>query len=210
MIKCKRLRSWLIGVTMAPLMAAPTAVVTVANELDNPTIHFQIENPAQLDQQSAEAVYQALIAVMQEGYAQSTDPSARNYSNWKRFNTAPYLSSGHGNRYLNNYGNSVSKDYLALDLDEQMPVGSILVKDTFTATSEGDSLPGALFIMEKMAEGSLPDTGDWRYATIMPDGSIFGDTTGDNPERMTFCHDCHIQAEDTDYLFLLPEGYAAE
>lgn len=185
-------------------------VTAFANELDNPTIHFEIENPADLDQAAAEKIYQGLIGMMAEAYAQSGDPTAGAYTKWTRFNTAPYLSKGHGNRFLNNYGNAAADGYLDIDIDDKMPAGAILAKDTFTATAEGDTLPGALFIMEKLEEGAAPETGDWRYVTIMPDGSVFGDSIGDDASRMTFCHDCHEQAAETDFLFLLPEGYEAK
>jgi hypothetical protein len=196
------------------LMAAFTAlgvsavvfpVNAIAQELVGPDGHLAIDDPAELQNAEAEKIYKSLIAIMSRGYALSDDNTAKTYSKWKRFNKTPYLSSGHGNRYLTNYGNKTAKNYLSIKDGDEMPFGSIVVKDSFTATSDGDVFPGALFIMEKLSEEAHPDTADWRYAMVMPDGSIFGDTTGENPRRMDYCHTCHIGAADTDYLFLLPE-----
>ena len=48
-------------------------------------------------------------------------------------------------------------------------------------------------------------TGDWRYAMIMPDGSYFGDSEGDDPDAVAFCHGCHTARADSDFLFFVPE-----
>jgi len=61
--------------------------------------------------------------------------------------------------------------------------------------------------MEKLAKGKSPETADWRYLMILPDGSVFADSAGEFPETAAFCHTCHIQAEEFDYLFFLPEEY---
>ena len=166
-----------------------------------PEGHIKIERPANLDGAGAESIYAEISRQMAEGYAQSDEPAAKNYQELLKFNSAPYLSAGHGNRFLNNYGNRVSENYLRLEEGEAMPVGSVLLKDSFTVTDDDEIFAGALFIMEKLAGNASPDTGDWRYVMILPDGSKIGDTTGANPEAMTFCHTCHIQAEHTDYVF---------
>jgi len=88
--------------------------------------------------------------------------------------------------------------------------GAVLVKDSFTVTDDGEIFAGALFVMEKLSPEAYPDTGDWRYQMIMPDGSIFGDTTGEAPQNMEFCHTCHQSVADSDYLFLIPEDYRAK
>ena len=45
--------------------------------------------------------------------------------------------------------------------------------------------------MEKMAAGFNADSNDWRYTMIMPNGSIFGTTNGNNSSKVQFCIDCH-------------------
>ncbi len=46
-----------------------------------------------------------------------------------------------------------------------------------------------------------------RYVMIMPDGSYFGDSTGDGAERVGFCDGCHRTVADDDYLFFIPAKY---
>ncbi len=42
---------------------------------------------------------------------------------------------------------------------------------------------------------------------IMPDGSFFGDSTGENSNQVKFCHGCHKIKADDDYLYFLPKAY---
>ena len=159
-----------------------------------PTEHFKIERPAALQSDDANEIYASIIKQMAEGYAQSGDPTAKDYLGWRRDNTAPYLSGGHGNRFLNNYGNKISQDYLALKRGEKMPVGSILAKDSFTVTQEKEIFAGALFLMEKLPAGT---------------NSVFGDSELAGDETMQFCHDCHVRVKKRDYLYLIPRKYRA-
>ena len=86
-----------------------------------------------------------------------------------------------------------------------MPVGSVLAKDSFEVTERGDVVTGPLALMEKMPAGFNPEGRDWRYTTIMPDGSLFGTTNGENTGRVEFCVECHIAAGDEqDHLFFIP------
>ena len=65
-----------------------------------------------------------------------------------------------------------------------------------------------LFLMEKMAPGFSPESRDWRYTMIMPDGSLFGVTQGEGSGRVKFCITCHETAGDeNDHLFFVPEDY---
>jgi len=167
--------------------------------------HFKIERPADLDASNANEIYDSIIEQMAQGYAQSGYKSAQDFRNWRRDNNAPYLSAGHGNRFLNNYGNKISNGYLKLRRGQKMPAGSVLAKDSFTVTDDGEIYAGALFIMEKLAEGKSPASGDWRYAMIMPDGSLFGDSAVEGDNSMKFCQDCHNRVKTRDYLFLIPQ-----
>ena len=185
-------------------------LLSQADDPPDPIEHFEIQDPADLTKDGASQAYRGLAAQMLEGYSQSGVPSAAEYQGWRRFNSAPYLSSGHGNRFLNNYGNTIAKDYLDLEFGDPMPMGSILAKDSFTVTKTGETFAGALFLMEKLPRGTNPDTADWRYVMIMPDGSLFGDTLGTDPAKMDFCHSCHEIAEADDYLYFIPEEYRVD
>jgi hypothetical protein len=185
-------------------LALASATALAADSI-TPDDHFMIERPAELSAEQAETIYNGIAEQMREGYAQSRYSSARDYQNWQRFNTSPYLSPGHGNRFLNNYGNDQATDYFKMADGGTLPAGAILAKDSFTVTAAENVYPGALFLMEKLPAGTNSATADWRYVMLLPDGSVLGDTTGANPDSMTFCHACHLQAKSSDYLFLLPD-----
>ena len=165
--------------------------------------HLKIENPARLKPSESLSVYQSIADELSRGYAASKDKTAMTYRKWRLFNTAPYRSATHGNRFVNNYANE--KTYGKPGA--VMPPGTVIAKDSFTVTSNSAIFGGALFIMEKLAPGTSPGTGDWRYAMIMPDGSFFGDSTGANPGQVKFCYGCHKAKAGDDYLYFLPEAY---
>lgn len=88
-----------------------------------------------------------------------------------------------------------------------MPPGSVLAKDSFTVTAQGDVFTGPLFLMEKMAPGFDPEAGDWRYTMIMPDGSLLGTSKGDGSKNMVFCAHCHKTEGNENHLFFVPEEF---
>ncbi|WFE90475.1 cytochrome P460 family protein [Roseibium porphyridii] len=169
--------------------------------------HITIENPADLAGPEASAIYDDLKDRLATNYAMSQLKEIEDYQSWPLFNTAPYISATHGQRYVNNYANAVASNYADLEEGELLPTGSILVKDSITVTDDGGIFPGALFGMEKLASGASPETADWRYFMVIPDGSIYGDTTGANPDLMTYCHVCHKAVADRDYTFYVPEDF---
>jgi len=141
---------------------------------------------------------------MARGYGMSEIPAAQNYTRWKRYNKAPYLSAGHGRRFLNTYGNTIAKAYGKYEAAGHFPVGSVLAKDSVAITKDGKVNPGPLFLMEKMQAGLNHVSGDWKYSMIMPDGSIFGITNGTGSKQVNFCVPCHLAAEKNDHLHFLP------
>ncbi len=179
------------------------------DELLRPKRHFSLKRPGDLTKADAITVYNEIADDMARGYALSGDPTALAYRQWRLYNDASYRSRTHGNRYVNNYANTIAGKAGYGDLKEgvEMPPGAILAKDSFTYTKDHDLFAGALFIMEKLPTATNPATADWRYAMIMPDGSVFGDTNADTAGRMDFCHDCHKQKAEFDYLFFVPEKY---
>lgn len=179
-----------------------------AMEVEAPTGHIALDNPADLSDERAEAVYQEILKEMIGGYRMSGIPAADNYGAWPRFNRAPYRSAQHGERFVNNYTNGIGQDYGRFEAVGRLPVGAILVKDSFTVTENGEVFGGALFVMEKMPKGFNPPSRDWRYSMIMPDGSLLGETGGDGADEVEFCITCHELAGDAhDHLFFIPEAY---
>lgn len=196
----------IVGGVLLTALLALTATAT-ANEVDEDGGHLKIENPAQVSDAELTAIYQKLQARMVKGYSLSQYPTAKGYPKWRLYNSAPYLSATHGNRYVNNFANPKAKGYDTLTKGAKMAVGSVLAKDSFTVTDEGKVFPGALFVMEKLAEGTSPQNADWRYVMVMPDGSLFGDTMGDGADEMVFCHTCHKIKANKDYLYFVPKKY---
>jgi hypothetical protein len=172
-----------------------------------PSRHLSIKNPARLTVAEALSVYDTVSDQMFKGYAASDAPTAKAFGKWQRYNNAPYNSATHGNRYINNYANARAAQYGKLKPGQQMPEGAIIAKDSFTVTKDRKVYAGALFIMEKLAPGASPDSGDWRYQMVMPDGSLFGDTEGTGAKEVAFCHGCHIVKKNDDFLYFFPQKF---
>jgi len=186
------------GVVVLGLLLAMTAVGEES--------HILLEAPGQLTAERAERIYARIAGDAQQGYAISRDDVAVAFPAWARLNETPYLSATHGNRYVNNYANDVAVA-AAYGGGGEMPAGAVLAKDSFTVTDDGEVFPGALFLMEKLQPGISPSTANWRYWMIMPDGSVLGDSEDDTAADVQFCHTCHQQVADDDYLFFVPEAF---
>ena len=102
------------------------------------------------------SIYLRVLDDMAAGYRLSGDPDAGGYRMWRRYNKTPYRSATHGERFVNNYANTIAKDYGKYEEAGRMPVGSVLAKDSFAVTSKGDVFLGPLFLMEKMQAGFNP------------------------------------------------------
>ncbi len=173
-----------------------------------PTRHFRIERPAGLAGADALTIYNRILNDMVAGYRLSSVPNADSYRFWRRYNTVPYRSAQHGERYVNNYANAKADAYRYFEAAGDFPVGAVLVKDSFAVTKRGDVFSGPLFVMEKMPSGFNLASRDWRYTMVMPDGSLFGMTNGVGTERVEFCAACHkLAGHEQDHLFYVPEKY---
>lgn len=182
----------------------PPAAAIMSND-DARKTHVTIANPAELSGARAEEVYQAIRPTLRAAYALSEDSIADAYQGWRRYNSAPYPSTNHGDRFANNYANDLAADYGNYENIGRLPEGALIVKDTFTVTGDGNILVGPFFAMEKMAAGFSPDDGDWRYMMIAPDGELVGLSGGINAAKVAFCAACHRKAAAQDYLYFLPE-----
>jgi len=169
--------------------------------------HIKIDKPGEVTAAAAESLYQRIAGDARDGYAISRDPVAAAYLDWRRYNTGPYLSATHGNRYVNNYANDVAVTAGYGGRRAVMPPGAVLAKDSFTLTDDGEVFIGALFLMEKLPAGDSPSTADWRYWMILPDGSLLGDSEDDSAADVAFCHDCHKAVARRDFLFFVPKDY---
>ncbi|MCH7806935.1 MAG: hypothetical protein IH995_07315 [Proteobacteria bacterium] len=161
----------------------------------------------ELSGEEIRATYGCLKGEMKAAYGMSSENGASEYQDWANYNTQPYISATHGGRYVNNYANAAAGAYGKFEDAGPMPVGAILAKDSLTIDDAGKAAPGPLFLMEKMEIGFDPDFGEWKYTLILPDGTTWGVTNGKNSAGMKFCSDCHIAAEDFDFLFFMPDEF---
>jgi len=191
---------------MAASPAAGVSAQDAEKEL-RPKGHLTIENPNQLTAETAKKIYDGIADELAKAYAMAREATVEDYQSWRRLNVGPYLSATHGNRYVNNYANARAAGYGDLRPGERLAAGSVLAKDSFTVTAEGEVFAAALFLMEKLRPGTRPESGDWRYVMILPDGSYFGDTEGDNAALVAYCHTCHKNRASTDFLFQVPKRF---
>ena len=132
---------------------------------------------------------------------------AAEYRSWAIYNTVPYRSATHGGRYVNNYANEIAAAYGKFEDFGEMPVGSILAKDSFTLDAGGETSSGPLFLMRKMEAGFRSEFGDWEYTLILPGGSVYGITNAAGSGNVEFCGTCHMAVPDQDHMFFLPVEY---
>ena len=199
-----------IGVALAvapPVARAGGGQQVAQADQPPPREHFKVLRPATLAPAEAEAIHLAMGRQMADRYAVSKHPVAERYIDWRRQNSSAYRSATHGARYVSQYTNPVAADYARFEQAGTLPVGSIVAKDSYTALEGGDIYPGPLFIMEKMQAGFNPPSGDWRYAMIMPDGSLFGVTKGEGAQSVEFCIGCHAMKRHHDHLYFIPPPF---
>jgi hypothetical protein len=138
-------------------------------------------------------------------------PRAEGYEfiNWQRFSSTPYISFTHSERFAANHANAIAAEtYGQYEEIDEMPVGGIIAKPTFTIGHNGEAMLETLFLMERAETGTMPVSGDWIYTSINADGSVWGRTGGHNSAGMDFCVACHeAMGQDTDSLTFLPPEY---
>ena len=187
---------------------AGTALAQSEVSPQKPSRHFRVERPAGLSGADALTIYNRILDDMVAGYRLSGLDYADRYRSWRRYNTVPYRSAQHGERYVNNYANEAGSSYRHFEASGEMPAGAILIKDSFAVTKRGDVFSGPLFVMEKMPPGFNTASRDWRYVMIMPDGSLFGSTKGEGSDRVEFCIACHkLVDQENDHMFYIPKRY---
>src|SRR3546814_17128386 len=77
-----------------------------------------------------------------------------------------------------------------------MRPGGITAKPIFTISPNCNVQLGPLFLMEKMEAGWHPESKNWRYTMVMPDGTVAGRTHGQNAEAVEFCVGCHASVAE--------------
>jgi len=155
-----------------------------------------VEDRFDLEGADIVALYECLSEKMAAGYAKEGDEIGSNFRSWTPTATRPAIEGSHGTRILNTFANDIAAEQY-LKFEEEgvvMPVGSILAKESISiSVKKKKARPGPLFIMTKMETGSIPETSDWLYAGLQPNGKVM-------KVKQSFCHDCHQAYEDQDAL----------
>jgi len=158
-------------------------------------------DPFDLDDAAVNELYSCIEAAMIEGYTKGDNPLAPLYRDWTATATRPAVAGPHGERLLLTFANDIAAEqYLQFAYDfGEMPVGSILAKESIKVGKEGKSRVGPLFFMEKVAAGGeAAEYDNWVYSAVQPNGKAV-------KHSQAFCHDCHAAFEDQDSL-----GYPVE
>jgi len=177
--------------------------------------------PPDLAEEELQALYACLIETLttassdagadlhKSSWLGSDNPGAQDFAGWTNFARTPYISFTHGERFAFNHANDIAAEqYGKFEEVEAIPVGGIIAKPTFSVSDKGEALLETLFLMEKAPAGTLPDTNDWIYSAVMPDGSLMGRTNGQKAENVVFCVACHQGGGyGQDDLMFLEEDY---
>ena len=162
------------------------------------------KDPYDLDDAEVTALYDCIKDQMAEAYAKSDVAGAGAFRSWTATATRPAVAGPHGERFLNTFANDIAAEEYLKFAEEgvQMPVGSVLAKESFSLYKKGDKKGqprvGPLFIMTKVAAGEADETDNWVYSGVQPNGKPL-------KFKQSFCHDCHAAFEGQDAL-----GYPLE
>lgn len=183
--------------TIRTFIAAATAATALmagaANAADCPV---DVDDPFDLEAAQIEDIYNCLKDAMAEGYAKEGDEVGATYRSWTVTSTRPAVAGPHGNRLLQTFANDVAAEQYLKFAEEgvKMPAGSVLAKESITISKKKkQARVGPLFIMTKMEDGAIPETDDWLYAGLQPNGKVM-------KIKQSFCHDCHVNYPDQDML----------
>jgi len=161
--------------------------------------------PDDISYEQANEVYKCLSQKMYDGYQKGDKrwiPSefVANYKDWRLAVTAPANPGTHSDRYLVTRVNAKGfRAYTQYAEDVTMPVGTVISKESFTISKKGKGKAGPLFLMEKVAPGTSPDTGDWFYSMVSAKGVPLAVNVGRD------CAACHNGFDFQDRL-----GYPVE
>lgn len=112
------------------------------------------------------------------------------YNEWAKINSKPFVSKAHNGVFVTTYVNETAQRAIKTKMSA-FPVGSILVKESYSNAGGKPGEKGTIFGMEKTAEG-------WLWVTTDPAGHV---TMKGDSGRMAMCAQCHAAA-NTDSAFL--------
>ncbi|VVT33315.1 conserved exported hypothetical protein [Roseovarius sp. EC-HK134] len=180
------------------LFAAATVIasLSVAQTAHAADCAVAVEDPFALEAAAIEEIYACIKDEMVASYTKEGDAVAGAYRDWTVTSSRPAVAGAHGNRLLYTFANDIAAEQYLKYADDGviMPVGSELAKESITISAKKKAaVTGPLFIMTKGEAGSAPETADWVYAGIQPDGKPM-------KFKQSFCHDCHVAWEAQDMM----------
>ena len=178
---------------IAAALAASALFAGTATAEDCPV---GVESAFDLEEAQVIDVYACIGAKMVAGYTKGDNEVAAAYRDWAVTSTRPAVAGPHGNRLLQTFANDVAAEqYLKFAEDGVvMPAGSVLAKESISISKKKKAARvGPLFIMTKLEKGAAPETADWLYSGVQPNGKPM-------KFKQAFCHDCHAGWADQDYL----------
>jgi hypothetical protein len=180
------------------LFAAATVIasLSVAQTAHAADCAVAVEDPFALEAAAIEEIYSCIKDEMVASYTKEGDAVAGAYRDWTVTSSRPAVAGAHGNRLLYTFANDIAAEQYLKYADDGviMPVGSVLAKESITISPKKKAaVTGPLFIMTKGEAGSAPETADWVYAGIQPDGKPM-------KFKQSFCHDCHVAWEAQDMM----------
>lgn len=153
------------------------------------------KSPKDLSLDELGSYYECVKADLAKGYQGGDNAVAKAYPNWKAGATGPAKPGFHSNRYLmtyvNDIGHSTYVAYASSDVD--MPIGSVIAKESFKIKSGGKLKAGPLFIMEKVGVDKAPEAQGWVYSAVKASGKPMS-------VKQSFCHSCHQAYAEQDAL----------
>ena len=178
---------------LAATALATCATITAASAQE--ACRIDVDDPYDLDEAGVTALYDCIEGKLAEAYASGDSEIGAQYRDWTVAATLPALAGTHGDRFVQTYANEIAAEqYLKFEEDGVvMPAGSILAKESYKVGKDGAANPGPLFTMVKLEAGASPDTADWEYGGVQPNGKPMG-------IKQSFCHDCHGAYDSQDAL----------
>ena len=139
----------------------------------------------------ANVVYECIADALHAGYKKGEKrwvnaDHVNGYRGWVQASTVPANPGWHTERFLMTWVNQTgAAEYLKYAENPNIPVGTVLAKESFSVTDSGKVKKGPLFFMEKAAAGSSPKTDDWYYTMVSAKGVPQGINT------IVACAECH-------------------
>lgn len=176
--------------------AVASAVLFTGTAASAQACPVDILDPFDLEAADIDSIYACMEAQMVAAYSKQGNKIGENYRNWTITASRPGVAGAHGGRLLLTWANPIGAEQYLKYQEEgfEMPAGSVLAKESIKINKKKKAaVVGPLFLMTKLKPGEAPETGDWRYDAIAPNGKQM-------KIKQAFCNDCHKGYEDSDYL----------